>query len=162
MENRPVWVHIILKAWAKINRGYEQLYNCEPFSFVQAFTYPDWSIFNPGLESLQTIISKIGNKNQKEHFYVAKTKSDKNVGLYGLIPGCASYVISGYYQEYENIFLKIKSFVGDKWNGCSQDQDIEMPSDPIHLDADEFIIPLKIFISLFHLIYFTTKKYNKK
>ena len=37
-----IWMHIILKVWAKINHGYEKLYECEPFLFVKAFSYPDW------------------------------------------------------------------------------------------------------------------------
>lgn len=44
------------------------------------------------------------------------------MGLYGLIPNCASYLVTGYYQEYENIFISIKSYVGDKWNKKSCDK----------------------------------------
>jgi hypothetical protein len=48
LPDRP-WVHIILKAWAKLNRGYDRLDACEPFAFLKAFSFPDWGIFNPGL-----------------------------------------------------------------------------------------------------------------
>lgn len=48
LEDKP-WVHIILKVWAKLNKGYENLPKASPFSFIKAFTYPDWSVFNPGL-----------------------------------------------------------------------------------------------------------------
>jgi hypothetical protein len=58
-------VHIILKAWAKLNKGYDRLDTCEPFSFIKTFTFPDWAIFNPGLEELETIISKIGSSNKR-------------------------------------------------------------------------------------------------
>lgn len=51
LEDKP-WIHIILKIWAKMNGGYENLAQCKPFSFLRAFTFPDWSIFNPGLEDL--------------------------------------------------------------------------------------------------------------
>ena len=84
------------------------------------------------------------------------------MGLYGLTPNCASYLITGYYQEYGNIFLKIKSMLGDKWNGCSPEKEVEMPTDEISLAMNEFIIPLKIFINIFHLIYYTTNKFSKK
>jgi hypothetical protein len=160
-DDKP-WVHILLKAWAKVNGGYERLDDCEPFEFVKTFTFPDWSIFNPGLETLETIISKIGPANQKDFFYIARTKSDPNVGLFGLIPNCCSYLLTGYYQEYGNIFLKIRSLVGGKWNGCSDEPGIELPSDPIVLAHDEFIIPLKAFINTFHLIYFTINKYARR
>lgn len=63
LQDKP-WVHIILKAWAKINKGYDRLDACEPFAFIKAFTFPDWAIFNPGLEDLETIISKIGPSNK--------------------------------------------------------------------------------------------------
>lgn len=36
------WMHIILKVWAKINHGYDNLYECEPFLFVKTFSFPDW------------------------------------------------------------------------------------------------------------------------
>jgi len=49
LEDKP-WVYIVLKVWAKMNLGYDNLSMCKPFSFIRAFTFPDWSIFNPGLE----------------------------------------------------------------------------------------------------------------
>jgi hypothetical protein len=66
---------------------------------------------------------------------VGKTKSDSNVGHYGLIPNCASYLITGYYQEYGNVFLKIKSFAGDAWNGCYDDKDMEKLTEQISLNS---------------------------
>ena len=48
LDDKP-WVHIILKVWAKLNKGYENLPLASPFQFIRAFTYPDWSVFNPGL-----------------------------------------------------------------------------------------------------------------
>lgn len=55
LEDKP-WIHIILKVWAKINKGYEEMDQASPFDFIRAFTYPDWSIFNPGLESVETLV----------------------------------------------------------------------------------------------------------
>lgn len=51
LEDRP-WVHIILKTWAKLNVGYALANEAEPFSFIQAFTFPEWSLINPGREKV--------------------------------------------------------------------------------------------------------------
>lgn len=48
LMDRP-WVHIILKAWAKLNHGYDRMDSAPPFSFLKAFSFPDWGVFNPGL-----------------------------------------------------------------------------------------------------------------
>ena len=97
LPDKP-WVHIILKAWAKLNKGYDKLDSCPPFAFIKAFSFPDWATFNPGFEDLVTVISRIGPANRKDYFYVCHTKADPRVGQFGLIPNCAAYIITGYHQ----------------------------------------------------------------
>lgn len=50
------------------------------------------------------------------------------VGAFGLIPNNAAYLITGYFQEYGNIFIKIRSFSGDKWNGNLSQKKADSPS----------------------------------
>lgn len=45
-----IWVHIIVKMWAKLNKGYENLKNCRSFSFIRNFSFPDWDVMNPNKE----------------------------------------------------------------------------------------------------------------
>lgn len=84
------------------------------------------------------------------------------MGQFGLIPNCAGYIITGYHQEYGNVFLKVRSLAGGRWNGSYEDRDYERPTEHISLLKDEFVIPLRTFINLFHLIYFTTNKYSHR
>jgi hypothetical protein len=84
------------------------------------------------------------------------------VGQFGLIPDCAAYLITGYHQEYGNVFLKMKSFAGDAWNGGCEEKGLEHPTETMKLSRGEFIIPLRTFINVFHLIYFTTNKYARR
>lgn len=117
LEDKP-WIHIIVKVWAKLNKGYENLPTASPFQFIKAFTYPDWSVFNPSVENLETVIKQLSSSKKNNDFtYIVKTKDDPRLGKFGLIPNNASYLITGYFQEYGNIFIKLKSFTGDKWNG---------------------------------------------
>jgi hypothetical protein len=48
LEDKP-WTHILLKTWAKMNKGYENILAPSPFQFAKAFTFPDWGVFNPSL-----------------------------------------------------------------------------------------------------------------
>ena len=70
------------------------------------------------------------------YFYVGKTKNNDRVGYFGLLPNCSSYLITGYYQEYGNIFFKIRSLVGDKWNGRFIETTGDLPSENIPLASD--------------------------
>jgi len=97
LEDKP-WIHIILKVWAHTNRGYDKMELASPFSFIKTFTYPDWSIFNPGLESIETIVKLFSNSVKNDYIYCCKTKDSEKVGEFGLIPNCASYLLTGYYQ----------------------------------------------------------------
>lgn len=97
LEDKP-WVHIILKVWAKLNKGYQKMELASPFQFIKAFTYPDWSTYNPCLESIENIIKLFSASNKNDFIYICKTKDDPKVGSFGLIPGCSSYMITGYYQ----------------------------------------------------------------
>lgn len=45
------------------------------------------------------------------------------VGQFGLVPNSAGYLITGYHQEYGNVFLKVKSYAGGQWNGSYEDND---------------------------------------
>ena len=159
LADKP-WVHIILKVWAKLNKSYEESCKAVPFQFLRTFTYPDWRVFNPSLEKLETTIKNFSISQQGGYFYVGKTKSDPLVGQFGLVPNCASYIISGYHQEYGNIFVRVRSLVGDKWNGKFIDSEGEMPSESISLSSHEFIIPMREFVNVFHLVYVTTNKYQ--
>lgn len=58
---------------------------------------------------------------------IAQTKNDPIVGEYGFTPNCASFVVTGHYQEYGGFFIKIKPFVYDKWNGSFCDEESELP-----------------------------------
>ena len=128
LDDKP-WIHIILKVWAKLNKGYENLPLASPFQFIRAFTYPDWSVFNPGLENLESVIMRFSaSKKNNDFTYIAQTKQDPKVGIFGFIPQCASYLITGYYQEYGNIFIRIKAFGGDRWNGRHSEKLVELPT----------------------------------
>ena len=48
---------------------------------------------------------------------IAETKSDPNVGLFGLIQNSAGYLVTGHYMEFEAVFIKVRSLNGSKWNG---------------------------------------------
>ena len=37
-----------------------------------------------------------------------------------------------------------------------------MPSESIALESNEFIIPMREFVNLFHLVYVTTNKYQHR
>lgn len=115
-------MHILLKAWAKCRGSYKQLPSADPFDFIKTFSYPDWKIINPGLEDIQQLISTINPIGKRELLAVAQTKDDKNVGLYGLIPNSAAYLITGQEMEFEAIFIKIKSLNGTKWNGLKSSE----------------------------------------
>jgi hypothetical protein len=58
-------VHILIKVWAKINGGYENLYKCEAFQFIRTFTFPDWEIINPSREDKEFIIKKLSKATNK-------------------------------------------------------------------------------------------------
>lgn len=83
---------------------------------------------NPGQESVENIIKVLSNFSKNDYICFSKTKDDPKVGSFGLIPNCSSYMITGYCQEYENIFIRVKTFLGDKWNGKFSDNNIDLPS----------------------------------
>lgn len=68
------------------------------------------------------------SKKSNDFTYIVKTKDDPMVGAFGLIPNNAAYLITGYFQEYGNIFIKIRSFSGDKWNGNLSQKKADSPS----------------------------------
>jgi hypothetical protein len=43
-------MHILMKVWAKINKGYEEMLEAKPFSFIKTFSFPDWEVMNPNYE----------------------------------------------------------------------------------------------------------------
>lgn len=88
-------------------------------------------------------MKRFSSSNKKDYIYIGRTKSSEKIGYFGLIPDCASYLISGYYQEYGNIFIRIKSYVGDKWNGVCSEKPVALPMDNIKLGENEFIMPIQ-------------------
>ena len=79
------------------------------------------------------MVKLFSTENKNSYIYCCKTKDSPKVGAYGLVPSCASYLVTGYYQEYGNIFIRVKSFVGDKWNGKYSEKKVDPPSEQLNL-----------------------------
>ena len=80
LDNVHPWMLILLKMWAKVNNGYQNIYEAEPFGFLKTFSYPDWETINVNIEDDENLINKLSKVQSKEEYYVAVTKDDSNVG----------------------------------------------------------------------------------
>ena len=62
---------------------------------------------------------------------VAQTKKDVNVGLFGLIPNSAGYLVTGHYMEFEAVFVKVKALNGSRWNGLVHSESSSEPEERV-------------------------------
>ena len=67
---------------------------------------------------------------------ICKTKNDLNVGYFGFTPNCSSFYISGYYQEYGKVFIKIQTYVHDRWNSLFCEKDSSFPEEMQKLEEN--------------------------
>ena len=75
MDIEHAWQIILLKFWAKKNRGYNKVKEIPPFQFIQFFTNSNWKYYNlqrEGQYFLEYYTGKIPNGK-----FVLKTKNTK-------------------------------------------------------------------------------------
>lgn len=88
--NNP-WELILLKAWAKIVGGYNQVMEARPFEFVETFSYSTWKYFNLAKESKKFLQYYYESSKFKNGKIILKTKKDEVVVRSGLTANSSSY-----------------------------------------------------------------------
>lgn len=95
---------MLFKAWLKECKSLDNMYNMEPFTFLEAFGLPEYRLFNFRKEFKFLAEERVPEADKKEKInaftmydkdviLIARTVNSKAVKAVGLVPNAAAYRI---------------------------------------------------------------------
>ena len=92
------WELILLKAWAKVKKGYHNVKKAKPFEFVETFSHNIWKYFNISKDSKKFLNYYHESGRFKHGKIILKTKKEEEVLKKGLTAGSASYELKAIHE----------------------------------------------------------------